>query len=426
MASPPISRPRVIHREGPRDVLPMPVPPAMAERFPLGLPAHPGDLPAFGSGTPTLWSGGTKFPSQGFETGCALWAALAAKMAYVTTGATLNTYAEKIGATSVTKVAFDDPSNQVPRGLKIVYPEMVLWVIQGTTRWEQIAPMINGLRYRAVNVTGDPALDASGNFSWVFRFFYDVSTAWLNLIDQWLLTQEGQKPFMIIGHSLGAGVLTPLLMRLEKNQPSLWDSGMLAGGVTRPADKYPAFNFRGGYTFGSPKTRAQRRRDDMPTYAQFIGRDDRLNNVYTQRMWWARLTRSVLNFTSPLDPIGWVPDALGNFPAWAVVGNMLFGEFGPRGDFVPHWTDYREGRVHRQEVLNLQRGNGAAAIRFPSSIRNFKERLEENHFASFYIASLREVIRADGHGDPTGEWTDLLDWVEAQAQEDKITESFTP
>lgn len=426
MAAPPIPRPRVINREASSPALPMPVPPAAAERFPIGLPAHPGDLPSFGGGTPTLWSGGTKFTSQGFEYGCALWAALAAKMAYVTTGATLNTYAEMIGATSVTKVAFDDSSNQVPRGLKIVYPDMVLWVIQGTTRYEQIGPMIQGLNYRAMNVTGDPARNAPGNFSWVFRFFNDVATAWYTLLDQWLLTQEGQKPFMIIGHSLGAGVLTPLLMRLEKNQPSLWDDGMLAGGETRPADKYPAFNFRGGYSFGSPRTRSQRRPDALPTYATFIGRDSRLNNVYTQRMWWARLTSRVLNFTSPLDPIGWVPGPLSSFPVWVQVLNEIFAEFGPRGDFVTHWTDYREGRVHPTWVIDRFRRNEPSKLRFPAGVFDFKERIGLYHFADFYIASLRELIAADGHDTPTTEWSDLMDWVDAQATEDKITDSFTP
>jgi len=404
----------------------MPVPPAAAERFPIGLPAHPGDLPTFGGGTPTLWSGGTKFTSQGFEYGCALWASLAAKMAYVTTGEILNAYAAKIGATSVTKVAFDDSSNQVPRGLKIVYPDMVLWVIQGTTRYEQVLPMIQGLNYRAMNVDGDPARNAPGNFSWVYRVFYDVSTMWYNLIDQWLLTQEGRKPWMVIGHSLGSAVLTPLLMRLEKNQPSLWDDGSMIGGETRPADKYPAFNFRGGYSFASPLARAQRRPDGLPTYSHFIGRDERLNPRYTQRMRWARLTGRVLDFTSPLDPVGKIPAPLSNFPVWVQVLNEVFAEFGPRGDFAHHWTDFREGRVHAPWVIDRVRRNDPSLLRFPSGVVAFKERLGLYHFASFYISSLRELIEADGHGTPSSEWIDLLDWVEAQATEDKITESFTP
>lgn len=427
MAGPPILRPRVINRDRTSDALPMPIPPAAAERFPIGEPAHPGDLPSFGGGTPTLWSGGTKFPDQGFEYGCALWAALAAKMAYVSTGATLNSYAEKIGATSVTKVAFDDASNQVPRGLKIVYPSMVLWVIQGTTRWEQIIPMTTNLRYRAINVAGDPAPNATGNFSWVFRPFYDVSTAWYNLLDQWLLTEEGRKPFMLIGHSLGAGVLTPLLQRLEKNQGSLWDETSIFGNETRPPDKYAALNFRGGYVFGSPKTRAQRGPDGLPTYQYRVGQDERLNPIYGQRMHWSRLTQRVLSFASPLDPICKIPDRASAYPLimQAAVRAGLEA-FGPNGNFSYHWTDYREGRVHPRSLIERVRRDNPELLQLPSNPSGILTRMGTYHFTNFYVSSLRELIAADGHGEPTSEWSDLMDWVDAQPQEDKITESFTP
>lgn len=199
-----------------------------------------------------------------------LWALIASKYSYLDSEAALNAWGETIGADSVTQYDFPGVDVNVPKLLKIEYPNYRIFVLRGTTKESQknlflsakiarygtTATFVEKLPAREI---GNISEDCTQNFlGYLFEPFPDLAKPIFDKIVEVLAEDKGEKMMYLVGHSLGAAIMDMVVMRFAKLYFDLRfakSDGTVAkafNSTTSDAAKHFDRAYRGAYLFASP------------------------------------------------------------------------------------------------------------------------------------------------------------------------------
>lgn len=337
---------------------------------------------------------------------------LATKMSYVSNETTLTAYKTAIGADAVERITFDDLTS--PYGLKISYPDVVVWAVQGTTTFAQYNSILalNGVCFDAVvhpNADRLPVYKAMGKFH---RAMNTLSAGWFTKMEEWLATTDSRKRWFVTGHSLGAATWQCVLPKLEAYSSARSVHGTYTGDVQR----YPNWNFQGGYVFGCPLVR-QFQADLDPYEIEFV---NGLPAVSTNRsILCSAFARKVTHYVHPFDPIPLIPQyaSVLEYPLWwnaVATAAQLLGQL---SNYT--FNDFAIGHVMAGQEDQRFYDRNKELTSFPRSTDAFFERFQNYHYINVYIDRMRERLQRD-HGAEPADWTSLISLVRDAPQDDAL------
>lgn len=224
-----------------------------------------------------VWPATPKFQDSAKRYSQYIWAACAAKMAYVSNPAVLQQYGNLLDGAEVSSIAKDGPT-LAPGGIKIAHGNATIFGVQGTTTQAQLDAQLDPAKevWVQLNAAGSMEIKATGyNSFWgetgifgngVFR----QTKRWMGLYlkpylawgEKWLTYFAAEavanltKQIHFVGHSAGAATIEVAANKLSRYMDR--NGEMLATGNQDEfnlASNFRTFgfaNWAGGWVFGQP------------------------------------------------------------------------------------------------------------------------------------------------------------------------------
>lgn len=342
----------------------------------------------------------------------ALFAAGLERLAYSAPNDTIyNQVKTMIGAS---EISFIDcgAGDLCPNGIRVTYPDKVIYAIRGTTNAAQAhmyqLPLGMEDMYMTTNGMATAGNAPSENRTGLFYMghyyvpFYLTGQPWATKIGKDIIDHYRGRDIYLIGHSLGAAICEVV------GNIFSWAYSSFDGIVTltNQAGASGQVNYRsymtfpqqlkGGFVFGCPKIVDYNGRHYrwQRGVRRLVGPDVNQTGVN-----FAELTSQIQRFDHPADPICTIPCGAGGVPILYIAAGATYGSYNPQRNTsrVSNLGNFSASRFQEQFPTKC---------RLPATVSEFTDRAEVFHTVDQYLAIFKTAY-GSVH-ELSQEWEDFL------------------